>query len=46
MTRLKEKLIFHIDVNSAFLSWSAMDKIRQGDDVDLRNIASVIGGDE
>jgi DNA polymerase-4 len=46
MTRLKDKLIFHIDVNSAFLSWSAMDKIRQGADVDLRNISSVIGGDE
>ena len=46
MTKLKDKLIFHIDVNSAFLSWSATDKIRQGDDIDLRNIASVIGGDE
>lgn len=46
MTKLKEKLIFHIDVNSAFLSWSAMDKLNQGDDIDLRNISSVIGGDE
>ena len=46
MIEFKEKLIFHIDVNSAFLSWSATDKIRQGADVDLRDIASVIGGDE
>jgi len=41
-----EKLIFHIDVNSAFLSWSAADKLRRGEDIDLRDVASVIGGDE
>ena len=46
MCKFNEKLIFHIDVNSAFLSWSATDKLRQGADTDLRNIASVIGGDE
>ncbi|MBU3090965.1 DNA polymerase IV [Clostridium sp. CM028] len=45
MIKLKEKLIFHIDVNSAFLSWSATDKLRKGSDIDLRDIASVIGGD-
>jgi len=46
MNKFKGKLIFHIDVNSAFLSWSATDKLKKGSDVDLRNIASVIGGDE
>ena len=46
MLKLNEKLIFHIDVNSAFLSWSATDKLIQGEDIDLRDIASVIGGDE
>jgi len=46
MIKLKEKLIFHIDVNSAFLSWSAADKLRRGADIDLREITSVIGGDE
>ncbi len=45
MCKFNEKLIFHIDVNSAFLSWSAIDKLRQGEDTDLRDIASVIGGD-
>ncbi|WP_435789423.1 DNA polymerase Y family protein [Clostridium sp.] len=40
------KLIFHIDVNSAFLSWSAVDKLLKGEFIDLRDIASVIGGDE
>ncbi|MCB2293749.1 DNA polymerase IV [Clostridium algoriphilum] len=46
MVKNKEKLIFHIDVNSAFLSWTATDKLLQGSDIDLRNIAAVIGGDE
>lgn len=46
MPKHKEKLIFHIDVNSAFLSWSAADKLKQGEHIDLRDIASVIGGDE
>jgi DNA polymerase-4 len=46
MIKLNEKLIFHIDVNSAFLSWSASDKLMKGEDVDLRDIAAVIGGDE
>jgi DNA polymerase-4 len=46
MSKLKEKLIFHIDVNSAFLSWSAADKLKKGENIDLRDIASVIGGDE
>lgn len=46
MIKLKEKLIFHIDVNSAFLSWSAVDKLSKCENIDLRDIASVIGGDE
>lgn len=40
------RIIFHIDVNSAFLSWSAADRIEKGDLIDLRKIPSVIGGDE
>ncbi|MGH4138934.1 DNA polymerase Y family protein [Clostridium sp.] len=46
MNKFNEKLIFHIDVNSAFLSWSAADRLMQGENIDLRDIASVIGGDE
>ena len=46
MVKFKPKLIFHIDVNSAFLSWSARSRLMEGLDIDLRNIASVIGGDE
>jgi len=46
MVKFKQKLIFHIDVNSAFLSWTATNKLMKGSDIDLRNIAAVIGGDE
>lgn len=46
MLEIVGKLIFHIDVNSAFLSWSAVDKLLRGQVTDLRDIASVIGGDE
>ncbi len=38
-------IIFHIDVNSAFLSWSAVENLRNGSDIDLRQIPSIIGGD-
>lgn len=37
--------IFHIDVNSAYLSWSALDKLSQGSTTDLRTIPAIIGGD-
>ncbi|MCH5270184.1 MAG: DNA polymerase IV [Lachnospiraceae bacterium] len=40
-----EPIIFHIDVNSAYLSWTALEKLSQGDTVDLRLIPSIIGGD-
>lgn len=40
------RLIFHIDVNSAFLSWTAVDRLQQGDPIDLREIPSIIGGDK
>lgn len=39
-----ERLIFHIDVNSAFLSWEAARRVSQGQE-DLRLIPSAIGGD-
>lgn len=39
-------VIFHIDVNSAYLSWTAIEKLKNGSPVDLRAIPSIIGGDE
>ncbi|WP_051652483.1 Y-family DNA polymerase [Clostridium algidicarnis] len=41
-----EKIIFHIDVNSAYLSWSAADRLKNGEKLDIRLVPSVIGGDE
>lgn len=43
---MKERIIFHIDVNNAFLSWSAVLLLKQGQKQDIRTIPSVIGGDE
>lgn len=40
-----DKIFFHIDVNSAFLSWSALEKLHNGSDTDLRTIPAIIGGD-
>lgn len=40
-----DKIIFHIDVNSAYLSWSALEKLHNGSDTDLRTIPAIIGGD-
>lgn len=39
-----DRLIFHIDVNSAFLSWEAARRVSLGME-DLRLIPSAIGGD-
>lgn len=38
------RVIFHIDVNSAFLSWSAVKLVREGKP-DLRLVPSVVSGD-
>lgn len=40
---MSERRIFHIDVNSAFLSWEAARRVKNGES-DLRTIASVVGG--
>ena len=44
---MEKRVYFHIDVNSAFLSWEAVDRLEKGDEstVDIRNIPSAIGGD-
>lgn len=43
---MAQPIIFHIDVNSAFLSWESVRRLENGDIADLREIASVIGGSE
>lgn len=41
-----ERFILHIDVNNAFLSWTAVERLKNGENVDIRNIPAIIGGDE
>lgn len=41
-----ERIIFHIDVNSAFLSWESVYRLNQDPcALDLRTIPSAVGGD-
>lgn len=42
---MAERIIFHIDVNSAFLSWEAVERLKEGERIDLRTIPSAVGGD-
>ena len=41
-----ERQILHVDVNNAFLSWTAVYKLKQGYPIDIRTIPAIIGGDE
>lgn len=41
-----EREILHVDVNNAFLSWTAVEMLKNGSDLDIRTIPSIIGGDE
>ena len=44
---MAERIIFHVDANSAFLSWSAVYRLRVlGESVDLRSIPAVVAGDK
>ena len=43
---MKERVIFHIDVNNAFLSWTAIYLLQNGSKKDIRKVPSIIGGDE
>ena len=46
MDSCPERIIFHIDVNSAYLSWTAVKQLQYGEnDIDIRTIPSIIGGD-
>ena len=41
---MKKQIVFHVDVNSAFLSWEAVKRVQNGEQ-DIRLISSAIGGD-
>lgn len=38
--------VLHVDVNSAFLSWTALDLLEKGAELDIRTVPAVVGGDE
>lgn len=40
------RIVMHIDVNNAFLSWTAVELLKSGYPIDIRNIPAIIGGDE
>lgn len=41
-----ERQILHVDVNNAFLSWTAVDMLKNSAKLDIRTIPCIIGGDE
>lgn len=41
-----ERIILHVDVNNAFLSWTALWMLKNGSKIDIRNRYAVIGGNE
>lgn len=41
-----KRQILHVDVNNAFLSWTAVEMLKKGSKVDIREMVAVIGGDE
>ena len=44
---MAERVIFHVDANSAFLSWSAAYRVKVlGEEEDLRDVPSVVAGDK
>lgn len=43
---MKERIVIHVDVNNAFLSWTAVDMLKKGSKIDIRKRYAVIGGDE
>ncbi len=43
---MMKRIILHVDVNNAFLSWTAVNMLHNGSKVDIRNRYAVIGGDE
>ena len=43
---MRERIIFHIDCNNAFLSWTAVNMLHNGSKIDIRKRYAVIGGDE
>ncbi len=46
MEVIMERVVFHIDVNSAYLSWTAVKLLNEKNCEDIRKTEAIIGGDE
>lgn len=44
MENISERIVFHIDANSAYLSWEAVNRLQHGNCLDLRTVPAVVGG--
>ena len=40
-----ERIVFHIDANSAYLSWEAVWRLQHGATLDIRTVPAIVGGD-
>lgn len=43
---MNKRIVLHIDVNNAFLSWTAVYLLKNNHPIDIRKTYAVIGGDE
>lgn len=41
---MSRRIIFHVDANSAYLSWEAVHRLQHGDPLDLRTVPAIVGG--
>lgn len=41
-----DRIVIHVDVNNAFLSWTAVNMLKNGSKIDIRKRYAVISGDE
>ena len=39
------RVVFHVDANSAYLSWEAVWRLQHGATLDIRTVPSIVGGD-
>ena len=46
LTSDNARVIFHIDVNSAYMSWTAVKFLQYGSELDIQEVPSVIRGNE
>ncbi len=41
----RKRVVFHVDVNSAYLAWEAVHRLQKGSNIDFRTLPAVVGGE-